>query len=170
MAYSAAKRRRRTLPDRTVSELDDLCMQAANDALVAVTQKLDNFKGLSRFTTWASKFAILEVSSRLRCHAWRDRRVEWSDASWERLQEPASSAERQIVRREELSLLRRALTRDLTDRQRMILTSAVFEEVPIDVLAERLGSSRGAVYKILHDARARLRRALNQGTLMEGPV
>ncbi len=74
MARAEAGRRRGTLPPQTVADLDDLCMLAANDALEAVTRKLENFRGLSRFTTWASKFVVLEISSRLRSHAWRDRR------------------------------------------------------------------------------------------------
>jgi RNA polymerase sigma-70 factor, ECF subfamily len=144
------------------ADLDDMCTQAANDALLAVMRKLDTFKGLSRFTTWASKFVMLEVSSRFRRNAWRDRRIEWSDAAWEKLPDASRTADRELEEGEQFRALRRAVSQDLTDRQRMILAAAVLEGVPIDVLAERLGSSRGAIYKTLHDARAKLRGALAQ--------
>ncbi len=167
VARAEAGRRRGKLPPQTVAELDDLCMEAANDAVAAITRKLGSFQGLSRFTTWASKFVFLEISSRLRRHAWRDRRIEWSDTTWEQLASSELAADRALEQQERLDLLREAMAHDLTDRQRMILTAVVMEEVPIDVLAERLGSSRGAVYKILYDARSKLRQAVTQQGLAE---
>lgn len=159
----AAARRGRNATDPTAADRDDMCTQAANDALLAILRKLDTFKGLSRFTTWASKFAMLEVSSRLRRNAWRDRRIEWSDAAWEKLPDAGRAADRELEAEEQFRLLRRAVKQDLTDRQRLVFAAAVVEEIPIDVLAERLGSSRGAIYKTLHDARAKLRGALAEG-------
>ncbi len=162
VAHSEAERRRGNLPPQTIADLDDLCMQAANDALTAIMRKLLNFQGLSRFTTWASKFVLLEISSRLRRHAWRDRRIEWSETMWGQLASSDLAADRSLEQKEQLDRLREAMARDLTDRQRMILTAVVMEEVPIDVLAERLGSSRGALYKVLHDARFKLQQTLVQ--------
>ncbi len=166
LARAEAGRRRSNLPPHTVAELDDLCMQAANDALAAITRKLGDFQGLSRFTTWAGKFVVLEISSRLRRHAWRDRRIEWNATAWERLTSPDVTADHALEQQEQFDLLRKAMARNLTDRQRMILTAVVMEEVPIDVLAEQLSSSRGALYKVLHDARCKLQQALTQ----HGPV
>jgi RNA polymerase sigma-70 factor (ECF subfamily) len=168
VARAEAGRRRGNLPPQTVAELGDLCMQAANDALEAVTRKLDSFQGLSRFTTWASKFVVREVSSRLRSHAWRDRRIDLSAASWEQLASSYLTADRALEQQEQKHLLREAMAQNLTDRQRMILIAVVMEEVPIDVLAERLGSSRGGLYKVLHDARSKLRQALVQDQQTEG--
>lgn len=162
VARAEAGRRRGKLPPQTVAELEDLSVQAANDALAAITRKLGSFQGLSRFTTWASKFVVLEISSRLRSHVWRDRRIEWSKATWEQLASPDVTADHVLEQQEQLRLLRDAIAQNLTDRQRMILKAVVIEEVPIDVLAERLGSTRGGLYKVLHDARYRLRRALTQ--------
>jgi len=167
VARAEAGRRREKLPPRTVAELDDLCMEAANDAVAAVTRKLPSFQGLSRFTTWASKFVVLEISSRLRRHAWRDRRIEWSEATWEQLASRDETADRALEQQEQLDLLREAMAQNLTDRQRMILKAVVMDEVPIDVVAERLASSRGAVYKLLHDARLKLRQAVTQHGLAE---
>jgi RNA polymerase sigma-70 factor, ECF subfamily len=160
VARSEAARRRSTLPDRGLEELDDLCAQAAGDATMAVIAKLGDFRGEARFTTWACKFVIFEISTRLRRHAWRHRRVETDEAVWERLPDAARSVLDSIQDQEILGALDRAIGQDLTGRQRLVFRAAVLDEVPIDVLAERLGSSRGAIYKTLHDARRKLRQAL----------
>jgi RNA polymerase sigma-70 factor (ECF subfamily) len=127
---------------------------------MAVIAKLGDFRGEACFTTWACKFVIFEISTRLRRHAWRHRRVETDEAVWERLPDAARSALDSIQDQEILGALDRAIGQDLTGRQRLVFRAAVLDEVPIDVLAERLGSSRGAVYKTLHDARRKLRQAL----------
>jgi RNA polymerase sigma-70 factor (ECF subfamily) len=157
-----ASRRRATLPDRAIEEVDDLCAQAASDALMAVLAKLDTYRGTARFTTWACKFAILETSTRLRRHAWRQRKVEPDDAVWDRLPDTAPSVLLQIENDQLLSALQRAVDDELTERQRFVFQSVTLNGVPIDVLAERLGTSRGAIYKMLHDARRKLRQALNE--------
>lgn len=160
VARAEAVRRRSRLPDEVLDELDDLGVQAASDAVVAVLRKLDEFRGTARFTTWACKFVILEFSTRLRRRVWRGRPVETDETIWERLADTAPSALKAVEQRELLDALGRAVERDLTERQRLVFRAAVLDEVPIDVLAERLDSSRGAIYKVLHDARARLRESL----------
>jgi RNA polymerase sigma-70 factor (ECF subfamily) len=155
-----AARRRLTLPARAEEDVDDLCVQAANDALMAVLAKLDTYRGTARFTTWACKFAIFEASSCLRRHAWRQRKVELDDSVWDRLADTAPPVLQRMEDAQVLAALRRAVDAHLTDRQRLIFQSVTIDDVPIDVLAERLGTSRGAIYKTLHDARAKLRRAL----------
>jgi RNA polymerase sigma-70 factor (ECF subfamily) len=144
------------------SELDDLAQQAADDAVVAVLQRLDRFEGRSRFTTWAYKFAIHIAGVAVRRHAWRDRTIATdSRTSFEELadlgHDPAHTAETN-------DLLRRiaSATTRLTARQRDVLLALTVEGVPIDVLADRLGSNRNALYKTLHDARTRLRRILDE--------
>jgi RNA polymerase sigma-70 factor, ECF subfamily len=161
VAHAEANRRRRALPDPVLADLEDLCLQAANDALLAVTAKLDQFAGRSRFTSWAIKFAIFEVSTRLRRHAWRGRRVHLDELAWSRLADlKTPTAQRRAEHHELLMAVRRAVDEALTPRQREVFVAAVVQDVPIDVLAERLGSNRGAVYKNLHDARRKLRGAL----------
>jgi len=160
VARSEAARRRGSLPDRTINDLDDLCVQAASDALMAVLARLDTYRGLARFTTWACKFAIVETSSRLRRHAWRERKVELDETIWDRLPDRAPAALQRIESDQLMAALHRAVHETLTERQRLIFQSVTMEEVPIDVLAERLGTSRGAIYKMLHDARAKLRTVL----------
>jgi RNA polymerase sigma-70 factor (ECF subfamily) len=160
VARGEAARRRNTLPERGLEELDDLCAQAAGDATMAVLAKLADFRGEARVTTWACKFVILEISTRLRRHAWRHRRVETDESVWERLPDDARSALESIQDQEVIGVLDRAIRQELTGRQRSVFRAAVLDEVPIDVLAERLGSTRGAIYKTVHDARRKLRLAL----------
>jgi len=165
VARAVATQRRASVPDRGLEEVDDLCHQAASDAAMAILRKLPDFRGDSRFTTWACKFVMFEISTRLRRHAWRHRKIEPNEQVLDRLVDSALPALTRLEQTETLHFLQRAIRDDLTDRQRLIFQAAVLDEVPIDVLAERLDSTRGAIYKILHDARARLRRALarNEG-------
>jgi RNA polymerase sigma-70 factor (ECF subfamily) len=166
-ARAEAARRRPSLPGDIAGDLDDLCLQAANDASIAVLAKLDAFRGASRFTTWVYKFAILEVSLRLRRRAWNKRRVNLDEASWGRLAEPSHGPERSLEEQELLRKVRNLVESTLTRHQRGIFLAVVAEEIPIDVVAERSGSTRGAVYKTLHDARSRLRAGLAASGLLE---
>jgi RNA polymerase sigma-70 factor, ECF subfamily len=147
-------------PARAAEEVDDLCVQAANDALMAILAKLDTYRGAARFTTWACKFVILEASARLRRHAWRERKVELDDTIWDRLPDQAPLILKRLEDDQLIGALHHAVDAHLTERQRFVFQSVTLDDVPIDVLAERLGATRGAIYKTLHDARAKLRRAL----------
>jgi RNA polymerase sigma-70 factor, ECF subfamily len=142
-------------------ELDDVAEQAASDATLAVLAKLDGFRGESRFTTWASKFAILEVSSKVGRHFWRRDGVHLEPDAWERLPgrfglDPEHGSEW----RELLAALRVAVDTILSDRQRRIFEAIVLNAVPLDVLVVELDSSRNAIYKSLFDARRKLRAEL----------
>ena len=134
-----ANRRRATLPLRALEDVDDLCVQAASDALMAVLTKLETFRGAARFTTWACKFAIYEISSRLRRHAWRQRNVVLDDTIWDRLPDAAPPALQRLENDQLMAALHRAVDEHLTERQRLIFQSVTMDDVPIDVLAERLG-------------------------------
>lgn len=161
-------RRAGALPAR---DRDDLANQAADDALMHVLDKLDAFEGRSRFTTWAYKFAIYEAGVKARRRAWQDREVTLEAEAWSLLPDadggPAAVAEE----RELLRALEHGIRTALTAHQRNVLVALAVTGVPIDVLAERLGTTRGALYKTLHDARRKLRGHLsNQGlaVLAEG--
>jgi RNA polymerase sigma-70 factor (ECF subfamily) len=160
VAMAEATRRRGSLPERGWEEVDDLCHQAASDAAMAILRKLPEFRGESRFTTWACKFALFEISTRLRRHAWRHRRIDPDEQVWDRVADSALPTLTRLEQAETLQCLQRAIRDDLTDRQRLVFQAAVLDEVPIDVLAERLDSTRGAIYKILYDSRVRLRQAI----------
>jgi RNA polymerase sigma-70 factor (ECF subfamily) len=154
-------RRRTQLPGLVGPELDDVAEQCADDALVNILARLDDFKGLSRFTTWAYKFAIFEVSSKLARHAWQRHPPSREDLELAEL--PDSLAPRpseQVERREQLIILRKAIEADLTPRQREVFVAIALNDVPIDVLALELDSNRNAIYKNLFDARRRLRGSL----------
>ncbi|HUR85885.1 MAG TPA: sigma-70 family RNA polymerase sigma factor [Solirubrobacteraceae bacterium] len=139
---------------------DDLANQAADDALVAVLAKLDGFRGDSRFTTWAYKFALYEAAVKLRRRAWQDRELPLEPDGWSviasRLDSPCDHA----AESELLGALRVAIAEALTAHQREVLVAITLNGVPIDVLAERLNTTRGALYKTLHDARRKLRARL----------
>jgi RNA polymerase sigma-70 factor, ECF subfamily len=141
-------------------ELEDIATQAADDALVAVLGKLDDFRGASRFTTWAYKFALLEAGVRLRRRAWQEREVVLDSDSWAQLATAAPGPDADAERAELLRALSDCIGDELTPHQRQVLVSLAIDGVPIDVLADRLSSTRGALYKTLHDARRRLRAAL----------
>jgi RNA polymerase sigma-70 factor (ECF subfamily) len=160
VARAEGARRQAGLPSRGLDEVDHLVVQAANDALLAILKKLPEFRGAARFTTWACKFVIFELSTRLRRHTWRQRRIETNDGVWESLPDKAPPALTALQNAELMAALMRAVQEELTERQRQVFQAAVLDDVPIDVLAGRMDSSRGAIYKILHDARGRLRRAL----------
>lgn len=137
---------------------EDLAQQAADDALMAVLRKLDDFRGESRFTTWAYKFALLEAAVKVRRRAWQGREIPLEGEAWATLAAPGSAG-RGAEDAELLRALREEIQR-LSPRRREVLVAITLNGVPIDVLAERLGSTRGALYKTLHDARRKLREAL----------
>jgi RNA polymerase sigma-70 factor (ECF subfamily) len=142
-------------------ELADIATQAADDALMAVLAKLDDFRGASRFTTWAYKFALLEAGVRMRRRAWQQREVVLDSDSWMRLAPATPGPEDDAERAELLRVLSESIGGTLTPHQRRVLVSLTIEDVPIDVLAERLDTTRGALYKTLHDARRKLREVLS---------
>jgi RNA polymerase sigma-70 factor (ECF subfamily) len=145
----------------TGRELDDLAYQAAADALVAITGKIGQFRGESRFTTWAYKFVIFEVSAKIGRHFWRHPSVPLDAEDWSRL--PASfgfDPAHQAEWRELFAALRRAVDTELTPRQREVFVAIVLDGVPLDSLVLSLGSSRNAIYKMIFDARRKLRAAL----------
>jgi RNA polymerase sigma-70 factor, ECF subfamily len=162
-------RRRGTLPHLRGGDLDDLAQQSADDALVAVLAKLDEFRGESRFTTWAYKFALLEAAVKLRRRAWQGREVPLEPESWSVVADRSSSPARSAESGELLEAVRTAIERELSPRQREVLVAVALNGIPIDVLAERLGTTRGALYKTIHDARKKLRLHLAQAGLAIDP-
>jgi RNA polymerase sigma-70 factor (ECF subfamily) len=155
-------RRRAALSHVRGEELDDLALQAADDALVAVLAKLDDYRGASRFTTWAYKFALLEASVRLRRRAWQEREVVLEPEAWPLMADAGESPQSQAETRELIRAIKQGVESSLTEHQREVLVGLALNGVPIDVLAERLNTTRGALYKTLHDARRTLRADLGE--------
>jgi RNA polymerase sigma-70 factor (ECF subfamily) len=160
-------RRRAALSYVRGEELEDIAVQAADDALMAVLSKLDDFRGASRFTTWAYKFALLEAGVRLRRRAWQGREVVLDSEGWDGFSDRGTTAQEKLESSELFDALREAVEESLTPHQRDVFVALALNEVPIDVLAERLDTTRGALYKTLHDARAKLRRELAAAGLVE---
>jgi RNA polymerase sigma-70 factor (ECF subfamily) len=142
-------------------ELDDLAHQAAHDAMMAIIRKLATFRGESRFTTWAYKFVILEVSGKLTRHFWAGAADSLDAEQWERLPDrfgftPAQAAESADL----LHAVRRATDEVLSERQRAVFVALIIDGTPLDVLVERLGTNRNALYKTVFDARRKIRQFL----------
>lgn len=154
------RRRAATFAHLRGGDLDDVAHQAAHDALVAVLAKLGEFRGHSRFTTWAYKFALLEAAVKVRRRAWQGREVPLEPAGWEAMVSRGATPQEEAERRELSAVLREAIDGELTPHQRRVLVAVAVRGVPIDVLAERLATTRGALYKTIHDARRKLRAAL----------
>jgi len=155
-------RRRPALPHLRGDELDDIALEAADDATMSVLARLDDFRGESRFTTWVYKFALLEAAVKLRKRAWQGREVPLEPEEWTGLSAGGPTAEATVEQRELLARLQHAIRSVLTPHQRRVLVAVALNGVPIDVLAERLNTTRGALYKTLHDARHKLREHLEE--------
>jgi RNA polymerase sigma-70 factor (ECF subfamily) len=155
-------RRRPSLPHLRGDELDDIALEAADDATLSVLRRLDEFRGESRFTTWAYKFALLEAAVKLRKRAWQGREVPLEPEQWTGFSSGAPSPAATAEQRDLLARLQHAIEESLTPHQRQILVAIALNGVPIDVLAERLNTTRGALYKTLHDARRKLREHLEE--------
>jgi RNA polymerase sigma-70 factor (ECF subfamily) len=139
-------------------ELDDLAQQAADDALLHVVAKVATFRGESKFTTWAYSFVIFELSAKLGRHYWRRPTVSMDATRWELLPERfAPGPAEDSVYRELLEAVRRAVEHELTPHQRLLFVAIVLNGVPLDAMVARLGTTRGAVYKTVFDARRKIR-------------
>jgi RNA polymerase sigma-70 factor (ECF subfamily) len=142
-------------------ELDDLAHQAAADAMLAIVSKLGAFRGESRFTTWAYKFVIFEVSTKIGRHHWRNPPVALDAEDWDRLPDrigldPAQQSQRRAL----VAAVHGAVDAELTERQRRVFVALVLDGTPLDALAVELGTTRNALYKTLFDARRKLRAVL----------
>jgi RNA polymerase sigma-70 factor, ECF subfamily len=157
VAFHELSRRRGQLGSIHGPEFDDLAHQSANDALMNILVRLDQFKGLSRFTTWAYKFAVFEVATKVARHAWRRQPPSLGELSADGLPDAlAPRPDDRLEQRERLAALSAAIG-ELTERQREVFVASALNDVPIDVLALQLRTNRNAIYKNLFDARRNLR-------------
>jgi len=151
------------------ADLEDVAHQAADDAMVALLGKLETFRGESRFSTWAYRFAVLEVSSKLGRHMSRGPAVLLEPEEWDRVPERFGSDPQARAEQHDLvSAVRRAVHEVLTVRQREIFVAIVVNGVPNETMAERIGSTPGAIYKTVFDARRKIRAYLIANGYVEG--
>ena len=164
--YWYLARERSDLAGRPAAELQQMADDYAQDALLRILQRLDSFRGESRFTTWAARIALRVAISDLRRARYRDFSLDdlttgdSSDVSGDPSllhDEDSPSPENEAERREVQGRIAQALQDALTPRQRQALEAVVLQNVPLDVVAQRMGSNRNALYKLLHDARRKLR-------------
>jgi RNA polymerase sigma-70 factor (ECF subfamily) len=150
----------------------------AQDALLKILDGLDSFRGESRFTTWAQKIAVRVALTELRRHRWRDVSLDemigspGADPSAgsgrgsghrfipDTLADPSAGPEQQAIQRMLLSTLRRIIATELTDKQRQALVAVRIHGMPLEEVARRMGTNRNALYKLLHDARQRLKKRM----------
>lgn len=135
---------------------DEIINSAADEATIAVLGRLDSFEGRSRFTTWAYKFGILQAGVHVRRTRWRGREVQLRQIV-EPVESHVRSPEAHVEGGDVASAVSRAMATCLTPHQHKVAVALLVDEVPIDVLSERLGTTRNALYKTLHDVRKRLR-------------
>ena len=149
-------------------ELDDIVNQAGDDALMAIKAKVADFRGESRFTTWAYRFVVFEVSTKVGRHCWQRRPTALEPDAWEQMPDVLTpSPEEHAEQRELLETLRAAIEEELTELQRRVFVAIALNQVPMDAFARELGSNRNAVYKTLFDARRKLRACLAAAGLPE---
>jgi len=139
--------------------VDDLAVEAADDAVIAILTHLTEYRGESRFTTWAWKFGFYEACVSIRRRRWLGREIPIEDDGWDRLAQQ-TGPDGQVEDSELLGALRNAVENDLTPHQRRVFVALALNQVPVDVAAQRWGTTRGALYKTLHEARGRLRTTL----------
>jgi RNA polymerase sigma-70 factor, ECF subfamily len=168
--FEVARRQRAGHPGRGPGDVDDLAVHAADDALVAILGKLHSYRGDSRFTTWAYKFVLLEAAAAVRKAAWHGREIPLEADGWAQLHDYGrASPDTRAEAFEVIGAVRDAIAEVLTPHQRAVLVALTLNDVPIDVLAERRDTTRGALYKTLHDARRKLRERLaEEGLAIEG--
>jgi RNA polymerase sigma-70 factor (ECF subfamily) len=163
-------RRRPAGASLSAAEFDELAFDAAGDAMLAILAKLPQFRGESRFTTWAYRFVVLEVSAKLGRRYWRDPPATLDSEQWERLPDrlgvdPQAHVEATAI----MAVVRRVVDTGLTAYQRRVFVAIVVDGIPLDALAGRLGVRRGAIYKAVFDARRKIRRELVANGYLEEP-
>jgi len=168
VARYALHGRRHTLQHLAGTDVEQLAEDCAQDALSAILAHLEAFRGESRFTTWAYTFAVNAALMAARRERWGrisltplldnsdlvERMAAASDLS--------SDPHRRAVQREIVATLQDGIETHLTKRQRQALTAVVFDEIPLDELARHWGTNRNALYKLLHDARRKLKAYLRE--------
>jgi RNA polymerase sigma-70 factor (ECF subfamily) len=138
----------------------------AQEALLRILAGLDSFRGESRFTTWAQKIAVRVALTELRRHRWRDVSLDRKTGSPDtdsipyRAADPSAGPEQQAMQQMIMETLRRLISERLTDRQRQAMTAVYLQGTPLEEVARRMDTNRNALYKLLHDARQRLQKAM----------
>lgn len=156
-------------------EARQLAEDCAQEALLAIREKLETFRGESRFTTWAYAVAIRLVLGEFRRRRWKDvsldqSRIGEEPPAWPIEDMKSPDPEQALQQQQVWSILKALIERELTHRQRSVLVAHVFQGMPLDLAAARLETNRDNVYKILHDARKKLKRCLIERGLTQEEI
>jgi RNA polymerase sigma-70 factor, ECF subfamily len=154
-AWFHIRLRTRGMSEFPRSDLDDLAVQAASDALLAVLRKLEDYRGDSQFWTWAKRFAQLEAPVSIRRRLGHDRLANDPERAFA-LADPGCSPQERAEVHEQLGTVSELIVGRLTARQRSVLIAIAIDGVSTATLASELDTTRGAIYKTLHDARKKL--------------
>lgn len=147
-------------------QFDALAEEVVQEALLRVLDHLDTFEGRSQFTTWANKIAVRLAISELRRQRWKDVSLDElldnpeAPPPTNLMESPNASPETRSEQSEMLALVQRLINTELTERQRQALVAIGVRGMPLEEVARHMGTNRNALYKLLHDARLRLRQAL----------
>lgn len=151
-------------------ESEALTEEVAQETLMNVLKYLDTFEGRSQFTTWVHKIAVRAALTELRRVRWREVPLpemtmdDDMDASYREMPDVAANPEVQMTRKDMLSRVNRIIMEELTDKQRQALMAVAMQGMPLEEAARRMGTNRNALYKMMHDARLRLKKRME----MEG--
>jgi RNA polymerase sigma-70 factor (ECF subfamily) len=157
------------LAGRIAAEYETVIEDFVQEALLKILNNLDTFRGESQFLTWAQKIALRVAFSELRRRRWRDISLEdlqpadqETDYTPASLADPQPTPEQRADQRQALALVRRIIDEELTERQRQVIFAVMEGGMPLEVAAERMGTNRNALYKLLYDARQKLGRRLHE--------
>jgi len=155
------------LAGRVRQGLNEAVEDFAQEALIKIMGNLDTFRGESRFTTWAQKIAVMTASTELRRKRWRDvslqevlDRYGTDGGESDTLADEQPTPEQLTMRSTMMATVRRFVDEELTDKQREAIVAVMFEGMPLEEAARRMGTNRGALYKLMHDARRRLKKRM----------
>ena len=160
------------LRGRVRQGLNEAAEDFAQEALIKIMANLDTFRGESQFTTWAQKIAVRTASTELRRKRWRDVSLQEVLDSYgtrsgesDRLADEQPTPEQLTMRSTMVATVRRFVDDELTDKQREAIVAVMFEGMPQEEAARRMGTNRNALYKLMHDARTRLKKRMEAESL-----
>lgn len=154
--------------DPNSPESEALTEEVAQETLMNVLKYLDTFEGRSQFTTWVHKIAVRAALTELRRVRWREVPLpemtmeDEADSSYREMPDPQASPEEQVSRAEMMKRVNRIIMEELTDKQRQALMAVAMQGMPLEEAARRMGTNRNALYKMMHDARLRLKKRMEQ--------
>ena len=162
---------RAALSNKIDEDLETVTEDFAQDALLKVLDNLDSFRGESRFTTWAQKIAINVAFSELRRRRWRDVSLQsiietpdGDEFTPTLLTDPGNSPERKISQFDIMGIVEELVHDELTERQRTAMLAMLNSDIPLAEVARQLETNPNALYKLMHDARQRLKARLEERT------